>query len=51
MYMTKRKKKEDLFKKVLTKALLMYIREQILHDPAISGMEESAGQPQLIPVP
>ena len=41
IFMAKRKKKPDLFKKVLAKALLMYIREQI-------GMETA---PASLPAP
>jgi len=48
--MAKRQKKQDLFKKVLTKALLMYIREQIPHNPVMTGEKEIAGQTRLIPV-
>jgi hypothetical protein len=50
IHMAKRQKKQDLFKKVLTKALLMYIREQIPHNPVMTGEKEIAGQTRLIPV-
>ena len=48
--MRKSKKKQDLFKKVLTKALLMYIREQIPLNPGSPGGGDTAVPAPLMPV-